>query len=75
MKNANLINQINPSDNISGLIDQNYQNAEHNALEDFFDLYVKVIDEVQGFSVAAPMNIRSTPQFSPEESLFIAISG
>jgi hypothetical protein len=49
MKNANLINQINPSDNISGLIDQNYQNAEHNALEDFFDLYVKVIDEVQGY--------------------------
>ncbi|KQM77929.1 hypothetical protein ASE74_16145 [Pedobacter sp. Leaf216] len=75
MKNLTKINEAVVNQRLMELEGKAVQDAEHHLLEDFFELYVKVLDEMQDAPAVVPITLHSAPNFSSEEALLIAVSG
>lgn len=75
MKNLTKINEAGVNQRLMEQEGKAGQDAEHHLLEDFFELYVKVLDEIHDAPAVVPMNLHPVAKFSSEEALVIAISG
>ncbi|MBT2560255.1 hypothetical protein J7E50_03335 [Pedobacter sp. ISL-68] len=75
MKNLTKINETGLDQRLMEQEGKAGQDAEHHLLEDFFELYVKVLEEIYNAPAALPINLHPVAKFSSEEALVIAVSG
>jgi hypothetical protein len=75
MKNLTQTDVIKLQKESIGQEGQAGQDEKHHLLEDFFGLYVKVLNEIKDLSPAFPSSPEPVENFSTEESLVITVNG